>query len=408
MSLGASFDPSFRACRFFHSSEETYWNVADVIRLTKRMRPVIMKLTTLVRPAILASSVVGISLLHYLTPLQLPYLHDIFQRLYYLPIILAALWYGLRGGILCSILVSIAYAPHILFQWGGHMTMEMEKYLEIVLYNTVGGVTGLLAQRERERAEELQNTAKGLEESYRKLQQQSERIIVIEEQLRRSEKLSTLGEMAAVLAHEIRNPLGSIRGTAEILKDDYPPDNPKHEFIEIQLKETERLNHVVEDFLRMARPQPADLRPCPVQEELETIVSLVAGEASKRGITLTLEPAPAVIMKADGEKLRQAFLNIILNALQATPTGGKVTIATGVKDSRCEIRFSDTGTGIDAANLEKIFEPFFTTKPDGTGLGLATTRKIIESHGGTLVLESAESAGTTVTISLPIDKGEAL
>src|SRR5689334_869915 len=175
------------------------------------------------RSAVILTLILSISLLHYLTPLHLPYLHDIFQRLYYFPIILAALWFGFRGGLACSLVVSIAYAPHILFQWGGHLTMGMEKYLEILLYNIVGGVTGLLSQRERERSLELQKTAEGLEESYNKLQAQSERIIAIEEQLRRAEKLSTLGEMAAVLAHEIRNPLGSIRGTAEILRDDYRP-----------------------------------------------------------------------------------------------------------------------------------------------------------------------------------------
>src|SRR5512138_877925 len=142
-----------------------------------------MKQPSFVRPLILLSFIVCISLLHYFTPLHLHYLHDIFQRFYYLPIILAAVWYGFRGGLLCSILVSIAYAPHILFQWGGELTVEMEKYLEIVLYNIVGGVTGLLSQRERERSVELQKTAAGLEESYQKLQQQSERIIAIEEQL---------------------------------------------------------------------------------------------------------------------------------------------------------------------------------------------------------------------------------
>jgi signal transduction histidine kinase len=363
-----------------------------------------MDKTSTVRPLILATFVICISLLHYLTPLHLPYLHDIFQRLYYLPIILAALWFGLRGGLLCSIMVSIAYAPHVLFQWGGAMTMEMEKYLEIVMYNIVGGVTGLLSQRERERTVELQKTARGLEESYQKLQHQSERLVVIEEQLRRAEKLSTLGEMAAVLAHEIRNPLGSIRGTAEILKDDYQPGDPKHEFIEIQIKETERLNRVVEDFLRMARPQPADLRPCPVLEELETIATLVANDARDRQIRLVVQPSAApVIIKADGEKLRQAFLNIILNALQATPPGGSVIISITVDQAAvCEIRFRDTGPGIDAAMLERIFDPFFTTKPEGTGLGLAITRKIIESHGGTMVVESELGRGTTVMVRLPM------
>jgi signal transduction histidine kinase len=367
-----------------------------------------MKYSTPFRVLLLFLFIVGISLLHYLTPLHLPYLHDIFQRLYYLPIILAALWFGFRGGLLCSIIVSFAYAPHILFQWGGHLTMEMEKYLEILLYNIVGGMTGLLSQRERERTVELQRTARGLEESYRKLQHQSERIIVIEEQLRRAEKLSTLGEMAAVLAHEIRNPLGSIRGTAEILKDDYKPGDPKHEFIEIQIKETERLNRVVEDFLSRARQQPADMQQCPVQEELDTIATLVSNDARKRQIELVLEPPPSpVIIRADGEKLRQAFLNIIINALQATPRGGSVVVSTVLHQADteaavCEIRFRDTGPGIDEETLGRIFEPFYTTKPDGTGLGLAIARKIIESHGGALTVESDVGQGTTIIVRLPM------
>jgi len=385
-----------------------------------------MKPSTPLRIGMILAFIVGISLFHYLTPLHLPMLHDIFQRLYYLPIILAAFWFGFRGGLACSIVVSVVYAPHVLFQWGGGLAVEIEKYLEMVLYNIVGGVTGLLSQRERERSLELQKTAEGLEDSYQKLQQQSERIIAIEEQLRRAEKLSTLGEMAAVLAHEIRNPLGSIRGTAEILRDDYKPGEPKYEFIEIQIKETERLNRVVEDFLRMARPQPSEMHSCPVQEELETIVTLVANDAKVRKVSLVLEPAvEKVIVRADGEKLRQAFLNIIINALQATPEGGNVTISTtsplppgggglgwggsgqsagdaGQGMPCCEIRFRDNGTGIDAGSLARIFEPFYTTKPDGSGLGLAITKKIIEVHGGTLTVESTVGQGTVVIVRLPL------
>lgn len=358
----------------------------------------------LIRPLILFLCIIGISMLHYLTPLNMPYLHDIYQRLYYLPIILAALWYGFRGGMTCSIFVSVVYAPHILFQWGGHLTVEMEKYLEILMYNIVGSVTGLLSQRERERTLELQKTAQGLEESYQKLQFQSEKMIAVEEKLRRAEKMSTLGEMAAVLAHEIRNPLGSIRGTAEILKDDYKPGDPKHEFIEIQIKETERLNRVVEDFLHMARPQPADIKPCPVQDELETIVFLLSNDARERQIKLVLQPSTVpVIIMADGEKLRQAFLNIAINALQATPPGGSVIISIkAYQTALCEISFRDTGQGIDAETLERVFEPFYTTKPDGTGLGLAITRKIIENHGGTLIVESDVGRGTMVTVRLPM------
>ncbi|MDD2737255.1 MAG: ATP-binding protein [Desulfuromonadaceae bacterium] len=374
-----------------------------------------MKTSSTIRFLLLALFIIAISLLHYLTPLHLHYLHDIFQRLYYLPIILAAIWFGLPGGLACSLAVSIMYAPHILFQWGGHFTVELEKYLEIVLYNVVGGVTGLLVQRERDRSDELQQTAIGLELSFKKLQAQSEQIIAIEENLRRAEKLSTLGEMAAVLAHEIRNPLGSIRGTAEILRDDYRPGDPKYEFIEIQIRETERLNRVVEDFLRMARPLPSEMARCHVQEELETVTMLVANDARKRQVSLYLEPANSdVIVKADGEKLRQAFLNIVINALQATPGGGSLTVSTSVcrleeRAAICEVTFCDTGCGIDTLSQEKIFEPFYTTKSDGTGLGLAISRKIIEGHGGTLQIESAVGQGTTVLVTLPVlQAGESL
>jgi signal transduction histidine kinase len=367
-----------------------------------------MKTFATLRIFLLALFIVAISLLHYLTPLHLHYLHDIFQRLYYLPIILAAIWFGLRGGLVCSLAVSVVYAPHILFQWGGHLTLELEKYLEMILYNIVGGVTGLLAQRERERSAQLQKTADGLEYSYKKLQAQSEKILTIEENLRRAERLSTLGEMAAVLAHEIRNPLGSIRGTAEILRDDYRPGDPKYEFIDIQIRETERLNRVVEDFLRMARPLPVDMVCCHVQEELETVALLVANDARERKVSLVVEPPGAdVTVKGDGEKLRQAFLNIVINSLQATPAGGSLTISTSLGRAddvagMCEIRFRDSGKGIDAESLPKIFEPFYTTKPDGTGLGLAISRKIVEGHGGTLQVESVVGQGTTVLIRLPV------
>lgn len=209
--------------------------------------------------------------------------------------------------------------------------------------------------------------------------------------------------MAAVLAHEIRNPLGSIRGTAEILKDDYKPGDAKYEFIEIQIRETERLNRVVEDFLHMASPQPTDMQACLVQDELEMIVTLLLSDSRERQVALELQAPPfQVTINADGDKLRQAFLNIIINALQATPIGGSVVITTKAKESTYEIRFQDTGPGIDASTLERIFEPFFTTKPGGTGLGLAITKKIIESHGGTLLMESEVGHGTTVIVRLPM------
>jgi len=367
-----------------------------------------MKNTNIFRFSLLTAFVIGISLSHYFTPLTLHMLHDIFQRLYYIPIILAAFWFGLKGGIACAVVVSILYAPHIMFQWGGHLGMEMEKYLEIVLYNVVGGITGFLSQKEEARRKELQRIARGLEESYEKLRSQSDLIIEIEGQLRKAERLSAIGELGAVLAHEIRNPLASIKGTAEILKDDLRPGDRKYEFLEILVKESERLNRVVEDFLRMARPQPVIMGNCDLMAELNNVITLVSAEARKREVRLELKPAVLPVIEGDPEKLRQAFLNIILNGLQATPPDGSVTITVSLEEAKAsgpgsiELSFSDTGPGIEADKMERIFEPFYTSKEGGTGLGMAITRKIIEGHGGRIEVMSEPGAGADFRIHLPV------
>jgi signal transduction histidine kinase len=370
--------------------------------------------THILRLSLLTAFVVGISLFHYLTPLSLHVLHDIFQRLYYIPIILAAFWFGLKGGIACAVVVSIVYAPHILFQWGGHLAMEMEKYLEIVLYNVVGGITGFLSQREEARRMELKRTARGLEESYRKLQAQSDMLIEMEGELRKAERLSAIGELGAVLAHEIRNPLASIKGTAEILKDDLSPGERKYEFLEILVKESERLNRVVEDFLRMARPQRVKMGDCDVVEELGNVVALVSAEARKHDVRLELNAARLPLVDGDPEKLRQAFLNIILNGLQATAPGGSVTITAYCEGEGVEragwitLSFSDTGSGMNGETLERIFEPFYTSREEGTGLGLSITRKIIEGHGGEIEVKSRPGEGTEFLVRLPVKRGGGL
>jgi len=368
----------------------------------------IMKNSTIFRLTLISSLIVGISLVHYYTPLRLPMLHDIFQRLYYIPIILAAFWFGLRGGLASAIVVSILYVPHVMYQWGGLPAMDLEKYLEIVLYNIVGAITGLLSQREQTRAAQLRETARGLEESYRKLQSQADLIIEIEEQLRRADRLSTLGQLSASLAHELRNPLGSIRGAAEILKDDYRPGDRKYEFCEILVKESERLDNVVEGFLGMVRRQPVETLDCDVVAELRAVTVLLSTEAKQRGVRLDLKADDLPSVKGDPEKLRQAFMNIILNSLQATSADGSVTVAAafagvvGAEPGTVTITVSDGGPGIESDKLERIFEPFFTTKAGGTGLGLAITKKIIEAHGGCIHVESTPGSGATFRVTLPV------
>lgn len=382
--------------------------MSEILNSTYPLREhaVMKKFDTPIRLVVISAAIIGISLLHYITPLKESVLHDIFQRLYYIPIILAAFWFGLKGGIGTALIVSILYAPHIIYQWGGLPGIEAEKYLEILIYNLVGGVTGFLSAQEKHRRQQLENTATGLEESYLELQKQSELIIRMEEQLRSAERLSVLGELAAVLAHEIRNPLGSIRGTAEILRDDYQHGDKKFEFLEILLKESDRLNRVVEDFLRLSRPQPLISASCNIKEELNNVFMLVAADAKKRGITLELQVDPLEI-SADKDKLHQVFLNIILNGLQATAAGGSLTVNAQWRKNvaadhpEVQITFQDTGGGMSGDIADKIFEPFFTTKKEGTGLGLAIAKKIIQAHGGRIEVVTKLQVGTVFTVFLP-------
>lgn len=363
-----------------------------------------MRRTDLFRLAVLGVLITTVTCLHYLTTIQQAQIHDIYRRLYYLPIVLGGLWYGLRGGLGVSLLVSLLYAPHVVVQWGHHPLTELEQYLEIILYNVIGGLTGLLAQREQRQKERYQQAAQTLEESYAKLRQQADQILEIEEQLRRADRLSALGELSAGMAHEIRNPLGSIRGTAEILRDGMAEGDPRGEFAGILIQEVDRLNKVVQDFLDFARPGETDRNAVDLNALLQELLSFTRQSARSGGVTVAFDPGPIPAVRADREQLRQAFLNLVLNAFQAMPDGGELSIATESVDEWVRVRFRDTGCGIAAADLERVFNPFFTTRSEGTGLGLAIVHRIIQGHGGRIDVSSEAGVGTVFTLDLPAAK----
>ncbi|MHB8766111.1 MAG: sensor histidine kinase, partial [Deferrisomatales bacterium] len=205
------------------------------------------------RVATITALVAAVSLLHYVTQTDRPLLHDLYRRLYYFPVGLAAVWFGARGAVLVSAAVAVAYAPHILLHWE-HQSREMaNQFMEVLLYFGFSWAIGHFADRERHLRVQCQVAADRLDRSYHELRNQADQILGIEEQLRRADRLSAMGQLAAGMTHEIRNPLGSIKGTAEILKDDFPPGHPKAEFLQILLRETDRLNRVVEEFLGYTR-----------------------------------------------------------------------------------------------------------------------------------------------------------
>ena len=365
-----------------------------------------MKRATLIRLLIVLGLILAITALHYTTTTQRHQIHDIYRRLYYLPIILGGFWFTLRGGVASAISVSILYAPHVVFQWGHHPATRPEQYLEILLYNVVGFMTGLLAERENRQRARYQEAAERLEKSYGKLRQQADQILEIEEQLRRADRLSALGELSAGMAHEIGNPLGSIKGTAEILRDAFPPEDKRREFTAILIKEVDRLGGVVRDFLRFAKPAPVGLGRFDVNEALREVLLLTRQQTLKNRVQTVFESGPVAPVAGDAEKVKQAFLNLVLNGIQAMAEGGTLTVSTRTVDGQAEIGIADTGQGIAAEDLERIFNPFFTTRQEGTGLGLAITHRIVEGHGGKIEVKSEVGRGTRFVMRLPLAKEE--
>jgi two-component system sensor histidine kinase HydH len=280
--------------------------------------------------------------------------------------------------------------------------VDIYNYVEIFLFILIGGTTGILSQMERNQRERYEQALVRLDESHRKLKEQTEILFQTEEQLRRADRLSALGELSAGMAHEIRNPLGSIKGAVEILKDDYGPDAPKQEFIQILLKETDRLNQIVQEFLSFARPKPPELKQEDVNEVIESVLTLTAQPARTARVAIEKHLDRSIGKRdLDAGLLKQAFLNLVLNAIQAMPGGGTMTVVSARNDSGIEVNIVDTGTGISPENLKKLFSPFFTTKQDGTGLGLAITFRIIQNHHGTIDVDSVPGKGTTFTVRIP-------
>lgn len=229
------------------------------------------------------------------------------------------------------------------------------------------------------------------------------RLLRVEEELRRSERLAALGKMAAGVAHELRNPLSSIKGLALVLKSRFTEDNRDRETATILVQEVERLNRSISELLDYARPQKLRKVQVDLKMLLQKSVSLISMDAeAARIVTTTTFQSSLPLVFADDDKLQQVFLNLFLNGIQAMEGGGLLTIDVSSTKQIIKIVVSDTGCGISKENLEKVFDPYFTTKPEGTGLGMAMSSKIVEEHGGVMRIESKENLGTSVIVEIPL------
>ncbi|MBU0988063.1 MAG: two-component sensor histidine kinase [Proteobacteria bacterium] len=225
----------------------------------------------------------------------------------------------------------------------------------------------------------------------------------LKEQLSRAERLSSLGEMVAGISHEIRNPLGIIRSSSELLKKKMAVYDPSNTIPHIIIEESIRLNNIITDFLNYAKPRNPNRMLCDIQEILDKNITFLASQIEAEGYTIEKHcenNLPEI--SADSDMLYQAFLNILINGMQAMPKGGKINIEITSSDNSVFIRFEDQGEGIPEDLLEKIWDPFFTTKEKGTGLGLGIVKNIIESHGGSILIDSRPDSGARVIVKLPV------
>ncbi|MEW6220084.1 MAG: ATP-binding protein [Thermodesulfobacteriota bacterium] len=226
----------------------------------------------------------------------------------------------------------------------------------------------------------------------------------LEEKLHDAERLAALGKMVAAVSHEIKNPLGIVRSTAEILGKRLAAVAPENNHLAgIIIDETSRLDGIVREFLDFARPQTPKIGPCAVNSLLEKALRLVAPECQRQGIGVETDLDPAASqVGADEQLLYRAVLNILVNAIQSMPEGGTLTVRTSrSRDQGVVVTVADTGVGIAPDKLEQIFQPFYTDKNKGTGLGLAIVRNILDAHGGRVEVDSVPGAGTVMRLVLP-------
>ncbi|MGH8071405.1 MAG: two-component system sensor histidine kinase NtrB [Candidatus Entotheonellia bacterium] len=224
----------------------------------------------------------------------------------------------------------------------------------------------------------------------------------LQERVERTERLAALGRLAAGVAHEIRNPLGAIRGLVQHFQATWKDDVEQRGYLDVIVREVDRLNRVVSDLVEFARPREAQQEPRHVVEIVRHAVTLMQSDVRAKGIQIVCDlPETLPPLLVDRDMLLQALLNILLNAIEAMEPGGMLAIRLADAPAWVELAIQDTGRGIAPDHLGRLFDPFFTTKQQGTGLGLAIAHRVIHAHDGEIVVDSAPGQGTTVTIRLP-------
>ena len=317
----------------------------------------------------------GILSMHYLTLHDMRYHHALYRMLFYVPLALGSAWFGMKGAMYVCGSVSVLFLPHAMAQWRGFSFDDFNRLLEGVLYIIIAFILGFLVEKERKK----------------------HRALV------RAERLAAVGKAVSEIAHDMKTPLMAIGGFAKQVSRKLAQDDRNHKKLDIIIEETTRMESMVEEMLHFSRPIKLELTDTNLNDLVLDTTKVAKPLAKKAGVALKTDlSASSIPLALDVPKVKQALLNLITNAVQASPEGEHVLIRTRPHNSGIFLEVVDAGRGIEKKHNESIFRPFFSTKEGGTGLGLGIVKKIVESHGGDISFYPNHEKGITFTVRFPL------
>lgn len=347
--------------------------------------------------------VVTLAVFTFIAPPRAIVLHNVLHHMNILPFMLAGMFFGWRGALKVILLACVLQAPSIAKHWDRAPLDSQDQIVELSTFGAAGVIAGVLADRERMQRKRVESTKRELEQVYTELRQSIEH-------LKQSERLSAAGQLSANLAHEIRNPLASIRGAAGILARGQASEESKGECLEILMQESQRLNKLLTNFLEFARPRLPRMQPTRPEDLVRGVVALVQHAAQREDLVFEviapIQRLPEIA--CDPEQLNQLFLNLLLNATQSMDGAGRVRVRLRELGNAVCIEIVDEGRGVPVEELHRVFDPFFTTREKGTGLGLAIAAKIASQHGGLLTCERNQPRGMVFRFEIPAVRGLAV
>lgn len=321
----------------------------------------------------IAGAISIITFFHYVTQQDDALLHVIFRELYFLPIIVAGFYYGLRGGLLASGFVTILYFPYIIYHLDGFSSHDLGNFLQIILFTSVGGLIGWLRDREK----------------------------VLEENRRKLDSLAAMGKAVACIAHDMKTPLITAGGFVQQVRCKIVDVNLVHK-LDYAFEQVRRLEILTGDMLAFAKPLELELKQGEISQLIEEVVMITSEKASQHTVTVTpILEGNIPIAKYDHHRLHQALVNLVNNAIEACPGGSEVTLRCRNQVDYITIEIADQGRGIPNDMCDDIFTPFVTTKKEGTGLGLPIVKKIIDAHGGSINIAENNENGVIFRITIP-------